>query len=105
MKDIMLGTILLVLIVSGSFLVAFLLFIRFNCIVVTIDHSSMYPTLVPGDRILVLRRYPTNWIRKGKIVLLKMEHQESSAPKFNSSPSTLYVKRIVGIGGERLVTT
>lgn len=65
----------------------------------------MYPTLVPGDRILVLRRYPTNWLRKGKIVLLKMEHQEPPLPGFNSSPSTLYVKRIVGVGGETLVTT
>ncbi len=94
-----------IMILLSTFLTAASIFIHFNCLVVTIDQSSMYPTLVPGDRILVLRRWPAHWLRKGKIVLLKMEHLEPPLAGPNSSPSTLYVKRIVGIAGETFVTT
>lgn len=94
-----------VLVILIILFVILIIFIRFNCIVVTVEHSSMYPALVPGDRILALRHWPAKWLRKGKIVLLKMEYLEPSLTGPNSSSSTLYVKRIVGIAGETLMTT
>jgi signal peptidase I len=101
----MVQLIFIFILIFSIFCVSFIIFIRFNCIVVTIDQSSMYPALVPGDRILALRHWPANWLRKGKIVLLKMEHLQPILAGPNSSLSTLYVKRIVGVAGETLVTT
>lgn len=63
----------------------------------------MYPTLAPGDRVLVIRHWPTRWLRKGQIVLVLAENSLSEGSKFTSF--TFYIKRIVGIAEETLLST
>jgi len=40
-------------------------------VVVSIHGDSMAPTLRVGDRVLVLRRWPRRWLRRGEVILLK----------------------------------
>jgi signal peptidase I len=40
-------------------------------VVVSVHGDSMAPTLRVGDRVLVLRRWPHRWLRRGEVILLK----------------------------------
>jgi signal peptidase I len=95
----------LLLATFGSIAMLFFFFLRSSYMVVTISQQSMYPTLVPGDRLLALRRWSPDQLHKGQIVILKMDHLEPSLAGPCSSSSTLYIKRIVGVAGETFLTT
>lgn len=96
---------LLVLATAGILLGLFVFFLRSHFLVVTVRQQSMYPTLVSGDRILALRHWSSDQLGKGQIVVLKMDHLEPSLAGSAGSASTLYIKRIVGVAGETIVTT
>jgi len=71
---------------------------RYLLVVVTVALQSMSPTLEHGDRVLVLRRWPKKWLRKGQIVLVTPEHLPTTGQHlFNT---TSYIKRIIAVGGE-----
>jgi signal peptidase I len=96
----------LFLIFTSCFITSFLtlgLFIRCCCVVIMVEGMSMFPTLERGDRVLVLRSWPPKWLRKGHIVVLRPWLTLSTAPKLTEG--TLYIKRIVGLGGETITST
>jgi signal peptidase I len=94
----------LVLLLSPIILLTSSLFlIRFALVVVTVTGRSMAPTIEDGDRVVVLRRWPAAWLRKGQIVLLRPvtpEHLRAAAP-LATTPS---IKRVVGLPGDRIAT-
>lgn len=74
--------------------------IRLSLAVVTVENGSMSPTLLPGDRVLVVRHWPRRWLRKGHIVLIKPRNAQPAGSRlFERTP---YIKRIIGLGGETL---
>lgn len=68
---------------------------------VTVVGTSMMPLLAHGDRVLVLRWYPTLLLRQGQVVVLT-----TSRRRYPSEPGrcTWYVKRIVAMAGETFTT-
>ena len=96
----MVPIIVLVIVVSGFLCSIFL--IRRTLWVVTVSGSSMDPTLVDGDRVLMVRGWPAWWRRRGQIVVLT----PWAAPETGPPPpaETLYIKRVIGLPGDTLVT-
>lgn len=111
--DLEIGTHLLLgyqnlMIITGSLVAGFLIFvvyfgIRELLIAVTVENQSMWPTLLDGDRVLVLRYWPARWLRRGHIVLVwPWPHEVSDGPKpFGVIP---FIKRIRALPGDLLVT-
>lgn len=85
--------------------VSALLLVRRAFAVVTIEGESMAPTLVHGERILIYRWWPHQRLRKGQVVLLQPGYPLSFLPSLQRLPADAYVKRIVGMGGENIVTS
>lgn len=98
--------------VTGCLLLNLALVIRSVMLVVNVEGQSMYPALQDGDKILVFQRSGSgnrpdwfDWfIRRGQITIV--------SPWFNVSrnyipPKTrqLFVKRIIGIGDDTIVTS
>src|SRR5687768_12808233 len=65
-------------------------------VVVTVTTTSMQPTLVEGDRVLVVRHWPRRWLRRGQIVIVR--------PGPASEMGTPLIKRIAGLPGDSFVT-
>lgn len=98
-----------------ALLVAFFLFsiiyLHFSLAIVTIQGSSMQPTLQPGDRVLVWRHYLPQWLKKGQIVLVwpskplpprdMMLHKGAEPNLFTVIP---YIKRVAGLPGDKIIT-
>lgn len=87
----------------GLGLVALLL--REFFFVVTVEGSSMSPTLTQGDHLLVLRFWPPNWLRRGQIIVTDYVATqwfiEGSAEVFSD---TRFIKRIRGLPGDVIET-
>lgn len=66
--------------------------------VVTVQGQSMAPTLLAGDRLLVCRCWPTRWLRRGHLVLI-------GPPEGGADASPWFIKRLVGLPGDTLVTS
>ena len=64
-------------------------------IIVTVRGSSMAPSLLPGDRVLVLRRWATRRLKRGDVVVARV-----SLPP----GERLLIKRIGALGGDRAVS-
>lgn len=92
---------LLVWLIAVSFLMFVCLLVwllRLSLRVVIVRGQSMAPTLAAGDRVLVWRFWPKRWLRRGQIVLV--------CPWGNPEEDlTRFLKRIVGVAGDTLVTT
>jgi signal peptidase I len=86
----------------GIFLLVIMFLMRSILLVVTVENRSMMPTLEAGDRVLMVRHWPTRWLRKGHIVLINPGYGMPARPKCFATP--FYIKRIVALGGERLST-
>lgn len=67
--------------------------------VVTIEGSSMNPTLKEGDRVLVLRRPPIRFLRKSQIVVLDL----SKAAFLPAPKPKVVIKRLVGLPGDTVL--
>jgi signal peptidase I len=84
------------------FIVAFALDIPLRAYVLStfeIPSSSMAPTLVPHDRIIVNRlSYDLHAVHRGDIVVFRRPPQEDCG----GPPTTYLVKRVIGLPGDRL---
>lgn len=76
--------------------------IRRSLMIATVENISMSPTLAPGDRVLVLRRWFRWSLQKGAIVLI--DHA-LAMPNVKDIPRRIYIKRIVAVPGETLTTS
>jgi signal peptidase I len=94
------------LLVTGSMLVValLLLWVRRGLLVVTVRQNSMFPALQNGDRVLVVRHWPGRWLRKGQIVVVWPSHVMAPYPDDPAS-GTPFIKRVVGLSRERIVTS
>lgn len=72
---------------------------------VEVKGPSMHPALKDGDWVLVLRYWPSHWLRKGQIVVIVFQLTEWFQP-----PSPYYlpqapcIKRIVALPGDDVVS-
>ena len=80
---------------------------RAMLVIVTIEHDSMLPTLEHGDRVVVFRYWPVQWLRRGSIVLVWPWHTVSGGVPATDIPDVHYgfsfVKRVVSLPGDTLV--
>ncbi|MFQ5614847.1 MAG: signal peptidase I [Anaerolineales bacterium] len=76
--------------VASVFIFVLIVWLVRRCLmIITIEQNSMFPALEPGDRVLVTRCWPARWAKKGQVVLVSLEGQNS-----------FFVKRIVALLGE-----
>lgn len=73
-----------------------------------VPSASMAPTFLPGDRMLVIGRDPQRPMARGEIVVFKPPFASfpGEGPDFGwlgAAGTTTYVKRVVGLPGERVV--
>lgn len=66
-----------ILLVVGLGIIAFL---RFNFTIATVHGSSMYPTLVEGDRLLNFNFLSCLWLHKGQVVIGNINQLELQSP-------------------------
>jgi len=90
------------------FILPFLFFLlplafRVFFVVVEVEGQSMSPILNEGDRVLVWRHWPQRWFRRGQIVLV-WPWQARKTSNDNIFGVTPFIKRIVGLPGDSLVT-
>ncbi len=67
---------------------------RLCLLIVTVTGQSMTPTFQEGDRLLVWRRWPACWLRRGQIIVLQQEM--ALRPQLER----LHLKRVVALPGE-----
>ncbi len=89
------------LVLCGCLLLAIFLCRRFLTII-TINGSSMEPTFITGDRLLAVRHWPTRWLRKNQIVVIKhqiaVRDQRASHLNLSAHITTdLMIKRLIGL--------
>jgi len=102
-------------------LIAFIV-IRICFYVITVHGNSMNPALVDGDRVIVFRRWPTLWLRKGQIAIWrfpdfipgldeKLDSERRTRTDFRDEKNNikqvnghLLIKRIVGLPNDRVST-
>jgi signal peptidase I len=75
--------------VAATLLIAVVCFYVLYFRVVTLPTGSMANTLIPGDRVLCALR--GGEVKRGDIVLFKLP----------SNPKVMYLKRVIGLPGER----
>jgi signal peptidase I len=87
------------------------LIIRSSFYVVNVTGVSMVPTFTHGDRILVLRWFPSRWMRYGQIVVTRLPASDllrevvgDEQYRIMCTRETLQIKRVVGLSGDSLVT-
>ena len=75
-------------------------------VVVTVENHSMSPTLKHGDRVLVLRYWPDRWLSRGQVVLIwPWLHSSRNARAWGQLKIVPYIKRIVALPGDTIVTS
>src|SRR5579859_7768233 len=75
-----------------------LLAMRVSFIVFTVEGQSMSPTLEPGERVLVLRRWLARRFHRGQIVVIRRPRLATAGEL--SILRGRYIKRIVALKGE-----
>lgn len=68
---------------------SFLVTVRTSFLLVTIKGKSMFPTLKEGEKVLVYRRLPLQWVHRGQLILITLK-----------ASNEYLVKRLVGIQGD-----
>lgn len=90
--------------IVGGVLGSLMAFIRFGLLVVTVEGQSMYPALQHGDRVLALRILPRSRLRNGQIVVVSPWLESTHSRKLSPGTET-FIKRVVGVGRDTLVTS
>jgi signal peptidase I len=89
--------------IIGIFILLFFWFVRTYLLVVHIRGNSMYPTLAHGDRILVLRHYPTKRLSAGQIVICDLVNLDVYLKsKRVSKPSSGTIKKYSPLGRAKI---
>ena len=87
-------------------IVALVAVARFCFIMITVVGHSMYPALKDGDKVLVLRYWPSSWLRHGHIVVGEYQHMLSKLEEKRiffddySLTKSYFIKRITGLPNE-----
>jgi signal peptidase I len=91
--------------VAGPALLPLVVFtlVRSFLMLVTVENRSMSPALEDGDRVLAVRHWPARLLRHGHIVLVQPWGKPPAS--MGRAEGGLFVKRIVGLPGETLVTS
>lgn len=76
-------------------LVAAILLNKFLYFKIDVPTSSMYPTIVPGDKIFVRRIYKPNKLKHGDIVVFRSTQTNQSELE-----EKLLIKRLIGLPGD-----
>jgi signal peptidase I len=71
--------------------------------IITVQGGSMYPTLVTGDRVLVLRHWPAHWLKRGQI-LVGIPPYPFSYKGEDTLEQLFIIKRVIGLPGDTVVT-
>jgi len=87
------------LVLSISICILLVILLRSFFVVAIVKQESMTPTFKDGDAVLVIRRWPTRWLRKGQIVLIQPPCSLPSPEPFEVIP---FIKRIVGLPGDSI---
>ncbi|MDO5501688.1 MAG: signal peptidase I [Actinomycetia bacterium] len=82
----------LVLLAMGVAVVVLVLLRAFVISTYAVTSESMAPTISGGDRLIVLK---TTTIERGDLIVFDAEH-------LLGEPATAYVKRVIGVPGDRL---
>lgn len=78
---------------------------RKSLFLIDLEGASMLPTLEPGDRLLALRYFPGRALRRGWIVVWQFEGaQVGVLADSERMQRRQFVKRIVGLPGDTVVT-
>lgn len=72
-------------------------------VIVTVTNTSMQPTLVEGDRVLVVRHWPRRWLRRGQIVIVWPFAFPEKGPAPFGVPLP-FIKRVTALPGDIFVT-
>jgi len=78
--------------------------IRTFLYVITIKGGSMYPALVSGDRVLVLRHWSARWLKRGQI-LIGFPPPAFANKATDALERSFIIKRVIGLPGDTLVTS
>lgn len=70
-----------------------------------VHNRSMSPTLEDGDRVLVVRGWPVRFLRRGQVVVVATRGKLATSASSGRSREIPYIKRLVGLPGESLVTS
>jgi signal peptidase I len=80
-----------------------LILVRRIFMLIVIVGNSMQPSLVPGDRVIALRIFPRRALRRGRIVLAHLPREAPTRDRRERYSANLYIKRVVGMPGDRLL--
>jgi signal peptidase I len=77
-----------------------LLILRVFYSIATVEGQSMLPTLKPGDKLLVVKKFNAHKLLKGQIIVIEVpDNLYIRGPK-NNRIRRLMVKRIMGLSGD-----
>lgn len=75
---------------------------RCTLIVVTVQGSSMFPTLENGERVLVWKYWPARWLQRGQIVVISGFNLHEGIKE--TAANSLYIKRVVALPNDTLTS-
>src|SRR6266571_228509 len=81
-----------------AFVSIFFFIVRTALVVVTVQYTSMSPTLEDGDRVLVWRYWPARWLRKGQVVIVWPWLSASTSWRLmRQSEVVPFIKRVIAL--------
>lgn len=84
--------------ICATLITAVFYLIRNTFAVVNVRHDSMSPSLCNGDRVLLLKRFRANWLKRGSIVVFEtypILYDEFTGERIKNAQ--LLIKRVTGL--------